>query len=153
MVALPAAPPASAPKPEAPIFTVFKTYENYTLSIDKNSVKLYTDSQPYPLVGLDIKMTFPRPLKYSDAPFLIGSYMNTVAIDCIKDHVIVAVSRMYNEKGELLMIISPAGVIENQHVADTPATELINLLCPPIVERYKSEPPSAPVTKPGALTA
>ena len=101
----------------------------------------------------DLQLPFPVPLRCDNAPFLIKSYTNSIAVDCVKDQIIVIVSRAFDEKGELKSVLSPAGIIPNQGIENTPPTELVNLLCPPILERYKPEEDKKPVTKPGALTA
>jgi hypothetical protein len=147
----PVPPAASAPKaPESP-FTPFRVYENFTLSIDKNSFKILNSGQ-YPLIGLDVQLVFPRAIKFDDSQLLVKSYVNTLAVDCVTDQILVIVSRVFDEKGELKMVVSPAGVLENTNTPNTPTTELINLICPALLDRNKQTPVLFPVTKPSELT-
>lgn len=118
-------------------FTPYKNYSGeYQLSIDENSIKILGDDVT-PLVMADIQIIMEKPVKYFDTPIIVKSYQNSVAVDCRNDRVFVVVGRAFSIKGTMIYSTSKPEIINNNHEAGSPTTELIDLFCPLILERYK----------------
>ena len=118
-------------------FTPYKNYPGeYQLNIDENSIKIAGDDIA-PLVIVDIQIIMEKPVRYIGTPTLVKSYQNSVAVDCRNDRVFIVVGRAFSAKGMLIYTTSKPEIINNNHEAGAPTTELIDLFCPPILNRYK----------------
>ena len=122
-------------------FTPYKNYPGeYQLSIDENSIKIVGDEFS-PLVMADIQIVMEKPVKYIDTSILVKSYQNSVAVDCKNDRVFIVVGRAFSVKGTMIYVTQKTEVVNNNHEAGSPTTELIDLFCPLILDRYKQTRP------------
>jgi len=143
----PPAPVASAAKAKQ-TFTVYRNFPGqYQLGIDDDSFELVGDAE-VPLVLLSVQLIMEKPVKYIDTPAQVKSYQNSLAVDCRNDRVFVLVGRAFDVKGKLIYTTKAPQIVNNPHEKTTPTTEIMNLICPPILERYKDfiNPPA--VTSP-----
>ena len=118
-------------------FILYKNYPGeYQLSIDENSIRILDDNVT-PLVVIDIQIVMERPVRYIDTPITVKSYQNSIAVDCRNDRIFVVVARAFSTNGTMIYSTAKPEIINNNHKAGAPTTELIDLFCPPILERYK----------------
>ncbi len=131
-------PSAVEPKPQT--FSPYKNFQGeYQLNIDENSLKLIGDTAP--LVLVDIQIVMDKPVRYIDTPALVKSYQNSVAVDCPNDRIIVIVGRAFNAKGTLIYTTPRPEIVNNNRQAGSPATELLQLFCPPNLEQPRQNQP------------
>lgn len=147
-LAIPATPPASAPKPVIPL-QVFTPYLSivgqYLLSIDVAGAKVFAEAG-LPLVLMDIEILLEKPIKYVDSPTLVKSYQNTVALDCVNDRILVVVGRAFDTRKRLVYTTAEAQIIDNLHDKLSPTSQLLNLVCP-TPERERNTPPAGVTTR------
>ena len=118
-------------------FTPYKNYPGeYQLGIDIITIKIAGDDIT-PLVLADIQIVMEKPVRYIGTPITVKSYQNSVAVDCRNDRVFIVVGRAFSTKGMLIYTTPKPEIINNSHEAGAPTTELIDLFCPPILNRYK----------------
>lgn len=123
--------------PAPKVFTPYRNFSGeYQLNIDEDSMKLLGDDD-IPMVSVDIQIIMEKPVKYIDTPILVKSYQNSVAVDCRNDRIFIIVGRAFSTKGVLIYTTSKPEIVNNQHEVRSPTTELINLFCPPILDRTK----------------
>lgn len=163
------APPASAPTPrEKPIFTPFKGWETHTINVDTESFHVYPgkSADEMPVIGLDIELIVTEPQPYivppRAKPVFVKRYINTLAVDCANERLLVVVSRGFDVSGNLLFSVQMKDFVENKHQETTPVAEIMdNLVCPPLYKKFgppgqkRNEEPEepAPVTKEPSMTA
>lgn len=141
---------ALSASPAAPVFSPFKTYPNaYELRVDANARLL--DNPKVPMVFMSIQLILARPMRYNDSPIMVKSYQNKIAVDCKRDRIFVLSSKVFDAKDELMHTSNEPQVLVNPHTVLSPTADIIDLVCPTVLERYKDEKEPAPVTGPGAL--
>lgn len=123
------------------VFTPLVSFENYTLSLDLDSIKILGTPKA-PLVTLDMQMVLSPALEHSEIQKPIKSYVNTVAVDCKADVMHVLVSRAFGTEDDLLFTSTVTNTIQNPKDVTRPVTIILNFVCQPIekIEKDKSNP-------------
>jgi len=142
--------PASAPKVQK--FSPFKSFPTYALRVDTDSILLHSskDESEMPLVTLDVQIVLAEEDVYEGPPpqstkISVKAYVNSLVVDCAHDRLFVVRSQTFDTTGKRRMVVEKLMTVENAHVKSTPVAEVMdNLICPPLLQRYKKP---APVTK------
>jgi hypothetical protein len=117
-----------------------------TIKIDMNSMKVYppTDgSKGTPVMGLDIELTPSElvPYEYKGRRGQLKSYVNTIFADCARDRLLVLVSRGFDTKGVMVFSETVSQFMPNEHVRETPVSEVMDhLVCPALYKRFPKTP-------------
>ena len=77
------------------------------------------------------------PVKYNNSQVLVKSYQNSIAVDCKNDRLVILVGRVFSVEGVKIYVTSKPEIVNNTHEVKAPTTQLIDLFCSPILERYK----------------
>lgn len=133
----------AAPATVKSVFTPLVSFENYVLSINSDSVKIFGPSES-PIVLLDMRMDLTEVLDHPELPKPIKAYVNTVAVDCKADVLHVIVSRAFGVSEDLLHTSAEPSSILNPHDLGTPVSVIMNFACTPIekIEKEKKLKPA-----------
>ena len=147
---------APAPTPAKPeVFTPFKDLGVVRVWVDEDSFKSYHGKpDEAPVIGVTIKIDLATPVEFPAPPprvdtVLIASYVNSLAVDCVRDRLFLLRSEALDPDGKSLMVHDEPVVIQNAHDKSPTSAVMDELICPPILDRYKMEEPKKKVTPHG----